>query len=444
MNKSNLFRYASLAFPLAFAGMPLYIHAPDFYAAELGLGIGTIGMILLFVRLFDAVQDPLIGYLSDRFAPQRHRIVTGGVAMLAAGFAMLFYAVPVGVNLAVWFAVSMILATGGFSIIGINLAMIGGFWQAEQKARNVISAWREALGLMGLLVAAVLPELLQRFTTAEYAYRFMVLVFLALAGIAFILFRQFMRKCFGGLIGRRRGQSDARLSFLRLLTGPDCLFFAVSFLTHLAAALPAVLVLFFIRDYLALEHLSGVFLLIYFVSGAALLPVWVKLAAYFGSYRAWLAAMLLAIATFYWAYFLPPGGNMWQYALVCALSGLALGADLALPPAIIASRITARQDEQTATQYYAVLTFLPKVALAVAGGVSFLLLDHLQFKAAGENTEAALGGLLALYALAPCIIKGFSASLLWLMIRKEELHHDKRDETKTRERRFTDGTARIS
>lgn len=448
MNPLDLLRYASLAVPLAFAGLPLYIHAPDFYAAELGLGLGTIGAILLLVRVFDAAQDPLIGYLSDRFAARRYAIVAAGVALLAVGFAMLFGAAPAvaaGPGLAVWFAVSMILATSGFSMVGINLAMIGGFWRPGQEARNVISAWREALGLAGLLVAAALPEWLQRVTTAENAYRAMVWIFLALAGAAFILFRRFMLTCYGRPVGPQPRQADAGFSFLRLLAGPERMFFTVSFLTHLAAALPAVLVLFFIRDYLALGDLSGVFLLIYFISGAALMPVWVRLAARCGPYKAWLAAMLLAIMTFYWAYFLPPGG-VWQYAAVCALSGLALGADLALPPAVIAARIRARRDEQAATQYYAVLAFLPKIALALAGGVAFLLLEGLQFQAAGENTEAALGGLLTLYALAPCVIKALSAALLWLMIRKEEPHHEEKtvNDTGTTRASGADGIARLS
>ena len=67
----RLIQYGLIAFPLAFAGLPIYLHAPDFYAVNLGLRIEAIGAVLLILRLFDAVQDPVIGRLSDRFHAQR-------------------------------------------------------------------------------------------------------------------------------------------------------------------------------------------------------------------------------------------------------------------------------------------------------------------------------------------------------------------------------------
>ncbi|HMY40567.1 MAG TPA: MFS transporter, partial [Marinagarivorans sp.] len=66
---SQRLRHGLLALPLTFAGLPIYIHAPDYYAVELGIPLATIGFLLLVLRIIDAVQDPLIGALSDRFYP---------------------------------------------------------------------------------------------------------------------------------------------------------------------------------------------------------------------------------------------------------------------------------------------------------------------------------------------------------------------------------------
>ena len=49
-------------------------------------------------------------------------------------------------------------------------------------------------------------------------------------------------------------------------------------------------------------------------------------------------SMGVAIAAFVWAFFLPPG-NAVAYGVICVLSGLALGADLALPPSMLADVI---------------------------------------------------------------------------------------------------------
>lgn len=407
----SAFQYSVLALPLAFAGLPLYIHAPDFYARELGMSIGLIGIILLAIRLFDAFQDPLLGYLSDLNAAKRYKIVLAGAAMLVGGMALVFYGPPAFISTPLWFAGGMILATTGFSIVTINLNMIGGFWHDSPEQRTRISAWREAFALVGLLIASVLPSVLQEFRPAETAFKILFWVFGVIMVTAFIMFTRFMSRISPGhMITTTRTKKG--LSFFSILKGKEKGFFLVCFLTHLAAALPGVMVLFFIEDYLQAGNLAGLFLFIYFVSGAALIGLWVKIADKIGKEKTWMISMFLAVATFIWAYGLQPG-DVVSYAIICALSGLSLGADLALPPSIIADRVNARKSEGEATQYYALLAFMPKMAIAIASGISFLILDQLGFEPGAQNPPSAMHALITLYALVPCVVKLMAAAALW-------------------------------
>jgi Na+/melibiose symporter-like transporter len=421
-SRRSLFQYSILALPLAFAGLPLYIHAPDFYVRDLGLNIGLIGIILLAIRLFDAVQDPLIGYISDKHASGRFEIIAAGAVMLAGGMAALFYGPQFGFPVYVWFTLSMVLATTGFSIVTINLNMIGGFWHDNPDQRRRISAWREAFTLTGLLIASVLPAALQILIPAEDAFRVLFWVFGVVMVAGFVMFTRFMARLSRGhkII---KAVTKKGLSFRPIITGPDRHFFGVYFLTHLAAAIPGVLVLFFIRDYLGAGHLSGLFLCLYFIAGAALMTVWVKLANIIGSERAWLVSMLLAVATFSWAFFLHPGDIIF-YGIICVLSGLALGADLALPPAILADRITRQNTEDEATQYYALMAFISKTAIAIASGFSLFILDQLGFIAGAKNPPEVMQGLITLYALVPCLIKLIAAFALWHIYKNKENIHD--------------------
>ena len=100
-----------------------------------------------------------------------------------------------------------------------------------------------------------------------------------------------------------------------------------------AASIPATLVLFFVDDVLGRSDLQGFFLALYFVCGALGMPLWVRLSALAGKKRAWLLAMVASVLGFFWAFSLG-SGDLIAFAAVCALSGLALGADLALPPSI--------------------------------------------------------------------------------------------------------------
>ena len=416
-SKLSLLQYSFLALPLAFAGLPLYVHAPDFYARDLGLNLGLIGLVLLVIRLFDAVQDPVIGYLSDKHAGWRFGIVATGAAMLIIGMGAVFYGPQLGISAALWFALSMILATTGFSIVTINLNMIGGFWHDEPGQRTRISAWREAFALVGFLVASVLPAALQNFRPAEDAFRILFWVFGVVMVAGFIMFTRFMSRISPGHM-ITKSDTKKGLSFLPILTGPDRHFYGVCFLTHLAAAMPGVMVLFFIRDYLGADSLAGLFLFLYFIAGAGLMAVWVKLADRVGKEKAWLVSMLLAVATFIWAYFLQPG-DVVAYGVICVLSGMALGADLALPPSILADRVTRQKSEAEATQYYALIAFIPKAAIAIASGVSFFILDRLGFVAGTDNSPGVMQGVITLYALIPCLIKLSAAFYLWCVHKYE-------------------------
>lgn len=425
-NRWLLLQYSLLAFPLAFAGLPLYIHAPDFYTRHLGLGLGTIGIILLLVRLFDAVQDPLIGYLSDRHVTRRYAIMLGGVLTLTIGLMALFFGPHFGVPTALWFAASMVLATTGFSIVVINLNVIGGFWSADQHQRTRIAGWRESFTLFGLLVASIVPTALLSMTDAVVAFRWLFVVYAVAMVFAWGMFGQFIKGV--DLQHLSRPAVFSNKSFFQILRDEQRLFFFTYFLTQVAASLPAVLILFFVRDYLNAEAYTGLFLFLYFISGAVLMPLWFALSKKLDKYRAWLISMLLSIAVFIWVVLLQPG-DIVSYSIICILSGFALGADLALPASIIADRINASNDEARASQYYGVMAFIPKLALALVSGFAFLILDKVGFIAAGENTSATLGTLLLLYGLVPCMVKCLAATALWKLINtqgKYDEYHQKR------------------
>lgn len=435
-NRLTIFQYSFLALPLAFAGLPLYIHAPDFYTHHLGLNIGLIGATLLIIRLFDAIQDPIIGYISDKYTQYRYHIMLGGMSALIIGITGLFYGPPPTLSIIIWFALTMTLATTGFSIVAINFNMIGGLWINNTEQRTRISAWREVFSLIGLLIAASLPAILQNIYSPNNAFKTLSWVFITVSIVGFVIFTLFAKK---ESVNKLRTNNNVRFRFLffSILNGNQRKFFLSCFLAHLAAALPGILVIFFIQDYLNAENLTGVFLILYFLSGAALMGVWVFLAKKFGKEKSWLFSMLLSVITFSWALTLGTG-DVISYGIICVLSGMALGADLSLPPSIIADRITKEKSEQQATQHYAALTFIPKVAIAIASGLAFILLDKLGFIAGENNTDSALKGMLILYAFIPCLLKLSAAYILWRDIKNiqkliERTYNDNTERTNSNE-----------
>ena len=359
--KRAMLAYGFLAMPLAFAGLPIYINAPDFYATHHGLSLGVIGTVLLIVRGWDAVQDPLLGIFGDRLARFRRYWMALGMVALAIGMGLLFF--PPAQSSGWWFGISMLLATSAFGLLTIGLNTLGGLWSDAPDQRTRIAGWREGCGLVGLLLAAILPSALMLRQGADQAFHTTYFVFLALLLIGAGVFLRWLART-----PIATGEGKPRLA-LWGIARRNRLFFAVYAISTLAASLPAVLVIPFIRDRLDAENWTGLFLAVYFLSGALGMGFWIIVSRRIGKARSWTLAMLLAVGSFSWCYFLGAGDRV-SYGIICAVSGLALGADLCLPPSIMADRIGTGEARGEAAQHYAWLAFLSKLALALAGGIA--------------------------------------------------------------------------
>lgn len=126
--------------------------------------------------------------------------------------------------------------------------------------------------------------------------------------------------------------------------------------------------------------------------------------------------MILACAVFSVAGFLGEG-DVFAFTIVCIITGLLLGFDLTLPPAIQADVIdndTVSSGEQRSGLYFAAWSFITKLAVALSAGVVFPLLDLAGF--VGDQTAAqtpeALTALTALYAFLPILPKLAAIALM--------------------------------
>jgi Na+/melibiose symporter-like transporter len=262
-----------------------------------------------------------------------------------------------------------------------------------------------------ILVAAALPGLLaddlaQGLSGLALLFPFLLLI---LASWTFLGTPQAAARA--PVSGRVLGELQSVLRdtrFRRLL--------AVFVVNGIAAALPATLVLFFVADVLQAEPWSGAFLALYFVSGVAFLPLWVVLARRFGHVPTWVASMFVAVTSFAWAWGLG-AGDVWPFAVVCLLSGAALGADLTLPAALLAdiSEHPAADRDQAGRQaqagaYFGWWNLVAKLNLALAAGLSLPLLDLVGYRPGSAETT---GGLAAVYCLLPLFFKSIAAVLAW-------------------------------
>jgi len=411
MPVTALLAYGAFGMPLAMAALPLYVHLPKFYGDHLGVDLALLGGVLLALRLADGVIDPLLGVLSDRGGP-RKRWLAFAAPLLAFGMVALFLPVPRGeAGLVIWLAAALAVVYFAFSLATINHNAWGAELSADPVERTRITAVREGLALCGVVVAAVLPSFLGGDDGG--LGRFAILF----AGFTLVCVAITLRLTPSGAPPAVAHGTHARWRDLIARPLGDALFrklLVVFMLNGIAAAIPATLVLFFIADVLGAESRQGLFLTLYFISGAAGMPVWVRLSARIGKPQAWLAAMGIAIAAFIWASRLAAGDTT-AFAVICVLSGLALGADLALPPSLLADVIGRRGRMEGTGSYFGLWTLATKLNLALAAGIALPLLEALGYKPGGRD-PAVLTALAIVYAFVPCVLKlGAGAALLWFL-----------------------------
>ena len=90
----GLWRYALFGGVLSAAGLPIYIHAPKFYVDNFGVSLAALGGVLFVLRLIDVIQDPVFGWLTERFRNVREILVAVGGAVMALSMIALFAITP--------------------------------------------------------------------------------------------------------------------------------------------------------------------------------------------------------------------------------------------------------------------------------------------------------------------------------------------------------------
>lgn len=384
---------------IASAGLPIYIHAPKFYVDNYGVSLTTLGLVLFGLRLIDVVQDPALGWLAERARAHRQAMVAAAVALMAMSMLGLFAVAPPMAPV-LWFAITLTGLFSAFSFLTICF-----YAQGVQKAAGLgprghlrLAGWREGGALLGISVAAVAPIALSGLTERPFAL--FGAGFAALALLAFLAMRgEWASAPIEAPPSLRFILSDRMAQRLLLL----------ALVNAAPVAVTSTLFLFFVESRLAAPGLEGPLLLLFFLAAALSTPVWSRAAAKFGPKPVLLCGMSLAIAAFLFALTLG-AGDAAAFALICAASGAALGADMVLLPAIFARHLSARFGGEAVA--FGLWSFASKITLAFAAATLFPALAAGGFISGTDNAESALLILSLLYAALPCALKLLAITLL--------------------------------
>jgi len=391
--------YSLFAAVIAAAGLPIYIYAPKYYADTYGVSLTALGALLFALRLFDVVQDPVLGWISERLRAGKAFWVSMGAVLLAVSMWGLFAVDPLFYPI-LWFGLTITGLFTAFSFLTINFYAQGVGKASQVQGGHVrLAAWRETGGLLGVCIAAVAPTILMGSTEnsfAVFAGGFVVVVAVATLWM------------WPEWSGRTETEPTEIREIIADPLARRLLILALFNATPLAVS--STLFLFFVESRLGAVGWEGPLLVLFFLAAAISAPLWSKLAQRYGAKGTLLTAMALAILSFAYALTLSTGDEI-QFAVICVLSGATIGADLTLLPAMFARRMSVVSPN--GGQGFGLWSLVSKFTLAFAAVILLPILENAGF-AAGQTDlpESALTTLTVLYAGVPCILKLVAVAIL--------------------------------
>jgi GPH family glycoside/pentoside/hexuronide:cation symporter len=392
-----LWRYALFSCALGMAGLPIYIHAPKYFVEQYEINLATLGLTLLLLRSVDFFQDPLLGRLASSTLSRGSSPLWIATAFMCLGMILLF-AIPSVTSPILWFSISLIILFSGFSFAYIRIYAFG-VEAFGMDGQIKIAKWREGGTLIGICLAAAAPSILS--ITGSNGYKNFAFLFCALIIIATFLMTSDFSKTFFKVQKQTTSIFPKDVGLQRLL-----LFV---FLNAMPVAVTSTLYLFYVDHVLGLEVMGGPLLILFFLSAAFSAPFWTRWAEHYGALQVLRISMLVSILSFVWAYNLN-AGEVIAFSIICFATGLSLGADMTILPAIFAQRLAkTKHDPNTG---FGIWNFSNKLALAFTAGILLPLMEFAGFETQDMRSSLSTEVLKISYAIVPCGLKIFA--LIWL------------------------------
>lgn len=401
----RLARYSLLAIPLSIMIVPATALVPIYYTSEFGFTLSSVGAALLFVRLFDAVTDPLVGYFSDKTQTaigRRRPWMIAGAPILITGVWLLF--VPPENPTVLLLVVASAVTYLGWTFIQIPYWSWGAEIGRTYNERTTVSSYRESAMVAGIALASLAPVIASLF--GHGIDQVTMLSLAVLVTIALPL----------GLATAAASFTEVRVSaehaadwaalgrVLRDNKPFRQLTIAFAFIEFGKGASVAVMP-FLLTYYFGQEELIGLVLLVPYVLIIASAPVWLQVSKRIGKHKAVALSLLLSAILLSAAVApLSKADGLIFLTIECAV-GLTAGGFAILPYAIVGDAADFYADKSggdpMVATHFAAWSLVRKLILACAVGTALPLLAFVGFSPQdgdASNSEIAKWMFIALAA----------------------------------------------
>lgn len=411
-----------------------------YLVSVVGLQSEQAGLIILIGRVWDSINDPLVGTLSDRANTKwgrRRPFLLYGAVPFGLTFFLLFYVPPIESDrlLTIYYAAAFLLFDTMYTIINVPYAALTPELTTDYDERSSLAGWRIATAILAALIAGATFRLLAEDVIAkglidtmgvENALQAGYTITAALWSVTLILSPLIL------FFNIEEPESVARETepirpikmFVEVYKNrPFRLAAAIYLLSFTAADIVVSVFVWFLVFYVGVANgfdslVLGLVLGVAFIT----MPITVRLMRKFGKRTAYMATMALYSVVLLIMSQIPPGGQV-QVLVAALFAGFGFGAANVIPWAMVADVVdvdelnTGRRREGIYAGY---MVFLRKLATALAIFVVTWVLAYVGFQEGTtgglltiEQPERALATLRLLVGVVPALMLAVSVVFAW-------------------------------
>ncbi|HEY1409953.1 MAG TPA: MFS transporter [Promineifilum sp.] len=432
-----------------------------FLTNVVGLNAGLAGGIWLVGRLWDAINDPLVGSISDRLHSRwgrRRPFLLVGSIPFAFVFFLMFVVPPFESTtaLVLYYSVIFLLYDTLYTVVNVPYLALVPEMARDYDERSSLTGWRTAFSFLAQLVTAGAFKLLAEHVFAPWfgngpeairaGYTLAAALWSLSMALPFILLALTIRE----------PEQEPVSSPIRLLANFREVFrnrpFRLAALIYLLCFTTGdIILLVFVRyliDYVQVSPGTDN-LVLATVLGASLLsiPIVLALIRRTDKRTAYLISIGFMVAVLVAAAFLPPGGSSFIYA-GAVMAGIGFAAMSIIPWAIVADVIEVDElntGERREGLYTGYLVFLRKFAtgMLVFGVGQFLSATGYVSSTTGslfiEQPQTALNAMRFLVTVVPAIALSLSLWIAWRFPLDREAHEEIKRQIEERNTRPSSG-----
>ncbi|WP_163880049.1 MFS transporter [Paenibacillus favisporus] len=400
-----------------------------FYVEKLGLGVGLATLARTIFLIWDAVNNPLFGYWSDRTETRygrRRPWVFASIPLFMLTFVLVF-SPPGGLSqngLFTWFLVTLVLYEAVATVLWVNYGALFPELFRGDRIRAKASAIQQGYQVLALLIATALTPIIY----AAINFSNMAIVYAFVFGICMLICMLSVRE------QRDPGNAEPMklgAAFKETLSNKKFWIFNVSnSFAQTVNGLVSSMIPFYAKYVLRIsEGQVSILLAAVFVSVIPLVGVWYWIVRRMDGVKAWRLSLIL-----YGLSVIP----LWfGYNLVSGVAaGIAVGFGLAgflVTPAMVSGRIIDEDAERTGRRregiYTAVSGFITRssgLISALAFYVVGLIFGYESGDNPGSNPEATFRYLISVVPLCLLVVSvviSFMARFDFHMTGKGEVKH---------------------